>query len=270
MLRKLKNKIKTLIKLVRIKLFGVPKTVKYRGFSMRTIKNTEWSKRVYLTGQYSYDDDYEFEIMNKYINEGDIVFDVGAFVGTHTLIMTGLVGDSGEVYTFEPQKRCSDMINKNIEDNQIDNCNIFTVSVGAGEGETKLRTADIPNATSNTVDTDPWDKLEKYEIVEKIRIDKVINRNNIEKVDFMKIDVQGAEAEVIEGIGERIKDVRSIYMEIHSKYISDVESSVDKIMKLLDSNGKVFRVDEGRKQRITHKSQIVFDNKHPSILWLTD
>jgi len=32
MLRKLKNKIKTLIKLVRIKLFGVPKTVKYRGF----------------------------------------------------------------------------------------------------------------------------------------------------------------------------------------------------------------------------------------------
>jgi len=244
----------------------IPEKIEFRGYGLYVDNDSEYAKTLYLSENYI--DEWEVEIIDTHLSVGDTAFDVGGFIGTHTIIMRDFVGETGEVYTFEPQPECADMIRKTVEENGFENCEIVEKAVDDTDGKTRLHTAKDMDTTANIIDSDPWQKHTISTAVETIQLKSFLQGRNIETVHFMKIDVQGAELAVLRGIGDRIEDVGAILIELHSKYMEKRVKEVTEIFKLLNERGIVYRVDSGEKVQVTDSEEILFEQKHPHILWI--
>jgi FkbM family methyltransferase len=223
-----------------------------------------------MDGKYSPSDEDEWDILNEHLSKGDLTLDVGAFVGTHTIMMREIVGERGQVYSFEPQPDCVELLEKTISVNGFDNCTIIPKSVGDKDGVQKLMTTERPDSTSNVVGSDPWDRRYDAVEVEMTRLDSILERNQVNHVDFIKVDVQGAGLQVIKGLGERISDVSAIYMEIHSKYIENPSEEVNELFDILHSNGSIIRTDTGEPNLVENPDELIYKEEHPSIIWESD
>lgn len=78
--------------------------------------------------------------------------------------------------------------------------------------------------------------LENEVLVDAVRMDDFMNEHNIEKIDFLKLDVEGSNYEVIEGFGSRLKDVNSIHIEAEHEPLWEGQKLYKDIAKLLSDN----------------------------------
>lgn len=78
-------------------------------------------------------------------------------------------------------------------------------------------------------------KTEKI-MVHSIRMDKFLSDNNIEKVDFLKLDAEGVNFEVLEGFGNRLKDVNAIHVEAEHTYYYWKNKQFSDIERILRNN----------------------------------
>jgi FkbM family methyltransferase len=137
----------------------------------------------------------ETEIVNKEIKKGDVVIDIGANIGYYTLIFANLVGKEGKVFAFEPSPDNFALLQKNIEINGYQNAKLEQMAVSNKSGKTKLY------LTSNPADNriyDLYDNSNSVEVV-TIRMDDYFSNYN-GKIDFIKMDIQGAEWAAIQGM----------------------------------------------------------------------
>ena len=137
----------------------------------------------------------EFE---KYVRPGDTVIDAGAYVGIHTLKLSKLVGPSGTVHAFEPDPGTFAVLKRNIESNDIQNVKLYNVGLGDSGGNIKISMAiDENRGATQWVYAPDGD-------VNVITIDSL----GLEKLDFIKIDVEGMEQKVFTGMRETIQKFR--------------------------------------------------------------
>jgi len=136
----------------------------------------------------------EFE---KYVRPGDTVIDAGAYVGIHTLKLAKLVGPSGTVHAFEPDPDSFAVLKRNIETNGIKNVKLHNAGLGDSEGNIKISMAIDENRGATQ-----WVYAQ-----DGIKI-TTIDSLGLEKLDFMKIDVEGMEQKVFMGMRETIKKFR--------------------------------------------------------------
>ena len=155
------------------------------------------------------------EALEKYLRPGDVFVDVGASIGWFTLIAAKAVGKSGKVYAFEPQPDSLNLLKKNVAANHFENVVVPTQAVVANKGGTTKLYA-VGGAWTWSSVFDPRKDYEKnieanfrkdedrtvreYE-VESVRLDDVLPG----KVDFLKVDVEGANDDVVRGALAMIK-----------------------------------------------------------------
>jgi FkbM family methyltransferase len=153
----------------------------------------------FITEQYAY------KVEGRKIiqaNKGDIVFDIGGCWGDTALYFADKVGDEGKVYSFEFIPNNIKLHNINTELNK----------------NLKERIHLIPNPVSNISDVPvyfkdngPGSKIESHSFegqtgsAATISIDDYVNRNKLTKVDFIKMDIEGAETLALEGAVETIR-----------------------------------------------------------------
>jgi len=141
----------------------------------------------------------------KYVapEKGNIVFDIGGYKGDTSIYFADQVGLSGKVYTFEPVKANFDILLKNIEFNNLTNIIVpINKACSINTGKAKM----ISGANGS-----PWAFLSNDKDasqIDMITIDEFVEKNNINNVDFIKVDVEGFESKVIEGAQETIKKFR--------------------------------------------------------------
>lgn len=162
----------------------------------------------------------ELEIFQSLLNPGAIMIDAGANIGLYSLIGARLVGDSGKVYSFEPSKATFNLFLKNIELNNIHNITPINMGLGDRIGESLVlsqnsKTGDAEKyifKMENEIDAED-NKLIDVHLTESISLETLDNfqlRNHIEKVDFLKIDVEGYEYFVLKGAENLLKNSREI------------------------------------------------------------
>ena len=78
-------------------------------------------------GEYS---ELELKTMLKFINEGDVIFDIGANIGCFSVPFAKKVGSNGKVYAFEPQKFIFNLLKENVECIELKNVQIFNNAIG--------------------------------------------------------------------------------------------------------------------------------------------
>ncbi len=134
--------------------------------------------------------------------KGDVVFDFGAYEGNFTIIASRLVGKNGVVYTFEPQKEMFDFINQRIKKYNLSN--VVSIDKGIFSHRTSLVIdKEIPNAGFSVLNKKNG-ALGTLGSIDLIDLDTFIAENKIKKVDFIKMDIEGAEIEAFVGAKETL------------------------------------------------------------------
>lgn len=160
--------------------------------------NTWIGSRIVYLGDY---EPFLKSHFKKHINLGDTVLDIGANIGLHTLYFAELAGAKGKVIAFEPVPANFKKLRANIELNQFKN--IQPENIALGHKNETIKIAADENST-NPGSFNLFDREGENEIICKIG-DEILNN---EKIDFIKIDVEGYESHVIDGLFETIKKNR--------------------------------------------------------------
>jgi len=153
---------------------------------------------------------------------GAIVIDVGAHIGHHTLIAAKRVGPKGKVIAVEADPKNLEILNKNIKLNKFDNVNTINYAVHSKETKIKLYTPEKESGRTiyNTIMEDRISPEEKFIEVNAKTLDSILQENGIkhEQVNWIKIDVEGAELEVLKGAHKILSKSEDIILliEIHS------------------------------------------------------
>lgn len=159
-----------------------------------------------------FSEDYEndsFEFIRKNIKPNIVCVDIGAHFGLYTIILAKHF--NCKVYSFEPTRYTASVLSKNIEYNHIsEKVIVFQQAVSAKNGQATFLVQDTEGSVANSL-VDYWHSNEhKNQItVNVVAIDEVFE--NI-KYDFMKIDAEGAEYDVLLGATQTIRKFKPIIM----------------------------------------------------------
>lgn len=137
----------------------------------------------------------------KHINKGDIVIDCGAFIGDHTVAYAKHIGPTGTVLAFEPGAEAYECLKHNTKNEE--RVIIYNGGLGATHHKSFLKNVDTNsgmNYLSNQIEKRGESSFEEGNI-NIITIDSL----NLPKLDFIKIDCEGYELEVLKGGIETIK-----------------------------------------------------------------
>jgi FkbM family methyltransferase len=139
---------------------------------------------------------FETELVKKEIKKGDVILDIGANIGYYTLIFAKLVGQEGKVFAFEPEPDNFALLKKNVETNGYKNVILVQKAVSNKTEKTKLYLCEASAGDHRIYDS--LDGRKSIEI-EAIRLDDYFKGYD-GKIDFIKMDIQGAEGRAIQGM----------------------------------------------------------------------
>ncbi len=177
---------------------------------------------------------------------GKIVFDVGGFDGVHTLGFSRAVGPTGRVLTFEPNPDQAEKIERDLDLNNLSNVEVLRIALGR---EKAIQSLVVPVAEPSMASMDHEVQQRVSTMGDSLRheievesVDDLIAQARIPKPDFVKIDVEGSECEVLRGMINTIRDARpTLFIEIHAAEDGDESRFARETIELLTENG--YRVD---------------------------
>jgi len=137
----------------------------------------------------------ETNLVIKEIKNGDTVIDIGANIGYYTLLFAKLVGPNGKVYAFEPEPNNFKLLKKNIDVNSYHNVIIEQKAISNKNQEETLYLSN--SSTANHL-YKPEKNIPSLQI-KSITLDEYFKNSN-QKINFVKIDISGAEPLAIEGM----------------------------------------------------------------------
>jgi FkbM family methyltransferase len=184
-----------------------------------------------------YENNKEVEIMKKIVKKGDIVLDIGANIGIYSLLLAKLVGETGKVYSFEPDPQNFDTLLKNIKINRYENIIAINKAISKKTGKIKLYLAEWNKGDHRIY---PSDEKRKFLEIEAVNLDNYFKDNN-EDIKFVKIDIQGAEPLLFEGGQLFFKNKKPIVLqEFWPVGINASGEDLKKFLDFLASNYKIY------------------------------
>ena len=149
--------------------------------------------------------------------DSPVIFDIGANIGTYTTWLAKFFPNA-KIYSFEAQRLVFQMLCGNVSINNFDNCYIYNMAVGKTNGFVNVFE---PNYYSNEdfgifslVEDKIGEKSGNIYKIPIITLDFFVESYTIEKVNFIKIDVEGMDIDVLEGAKNTIKKYNpSIFIE---------------------------------------------------------
>jgi FkbM family methyltransferase len=180
-------------------------------------------RSIELYGEYS---GLETSVFNQLLQPGQLVIDAGANIGVHSLFFAKKVGNAGRVLAFEPQRLLFQTLCGNMALNSITNAYCFNMALGADPGDIGIPAPD-PTRRENFGGVSAGDSVQG----ERVAV-TTIDNFELPQCDFIKIDVEGMEEDVLRGAERTIRRLRPIlYVECDR---SDREAL---LLRYLDSLG---------------------------------
>jgi FkbM family methyltransferase len=142
---------------------------------------------------------YKTDAFIKNFSAGDVFFDIGAHFGYYSAIAAMINNGSGKIFAFEPRPMNAGFFRKHMKINDFKNVTLIEAAVGASDKDVQFDTGhgSATGYVSNAGDLK----------VKQVSIDRMVKEGSLPSPDFIKIDVEGGEIEVLKGL----KDVISRY-----------------------------------------------------------
>jgi FkbM family methyltransferase len=141
----------------------------------------------------------ETEFVKRLLRRDMTVVDAGAHHGLYTLLASKRVGWGGRVIAVEPSPRECERLEKHLRINRCSNTELVTCALGEDPGEADLYLVDGFQDWCNSLRPPAVDEPTRTVRVSVRRLDDVLAQLVVSKVDFLKLDVEGAELSVLYG-----------------------------------------------------------------------
>jgi FkbM family methyltransferase len=150
--------------------------------------------------------DFEIQLLSQFLAAGDTVVDVGANIGTHTVAFANLVGRSGTVHAFEPQRRLFQMLCGNVALNGLENVLCHARAIGDTHGEIAIPQLPPPETYFNFGAVPLGLKAPATEQATLITLDEL----KLQTCRLIKIDAEEMEARVLRGATQTLRACQPI------------------------------------------------------------
>ncbi|MCC5636096.1 FkbM family methyltransferase [Nostoc sp. CHAB 5844] len=187
-------------------------------------------------------------LVKKVIQPKMVVFDVGANIGDYSILFSKQVGNFGKVYSFEPTSNTFKQLENRLTDAKCNN--VCLIQKAVYSDNTQIEFNEFPDEFSawNSIGRpqmlDPqgggqYVPIVNTEIVETVKLDSFCKDYNIQKIDYLKIDVEGAESDVLQGAIELLskKYIKFIQFEISQKMLEGLNRNAKSTFDILIEHG---------------------------------
>ena len=125
------------------------------------------------------------------IGENDIIVDIGAHIGAFSVV-AGKKASKGKVFSYEPEPSNFQQLKKNVELNNLQNVSIFNMGVLGSKGTKEFYSSNQHTGGSSVLKV-PGKKIS----ASFTTIEDIFQENGLEKIDYLKMDVEGAEYDIL-------------------------------------------------------------------------
>jgi len=189
------------------------------------------------------------------IKKDDTVIDIGAHIGYFT-IYAAKNAYQGIIYSIEPYGESFEILKKNLKLNNLTNVKPFHAAISKATEQVTLyidKNNQIGNSIFRTDETTESEKVDSFSLGDFVK------KNKIEKIDFLKIDCEGAEFEILLNLDkELMKNINRISAEVHENSNTD---SIDKLVDFLSKNNFGVSISNLLDDSTTKLSMLYAENK---------
>lgn len=186
------------------------------------------------------------DIIRQYLKPNDVFIDIGANFGLHTVYAAKLVGEKGRVFAFEPVTKHLNLLQKNLSLSHVKNRVEIVSSAVSNSTESSLIFYLSPEEEiAVTASLKASNNNSKKTKVANIRLDDYWNSIDKE-IKLIKIDVEGAELEVLKGAEKLLKKWKpKLLIEVHGFALPSFGTNVKELRNFLDILGYKENLLEG-------------------------
>lgn len=153
----------------------------------------------------------DLSLVASLVRSGGTCVDVGANVGFYTLHFAKRVGPRGRVFAFEPDPRNALLLRRNLELNRFDSfVEVADAAVSDKDGRATLHRSDEAHSGWGSLAAHAGETSSVE--VPTITLDSFLDARGIDRVDFLKADVEGSEIELLRGAERSLKKRRFRYL----------------------------------------------------------
>jgi FkbM family methyltransferase len=194
-----------------------------------------------------YDGCSEPEVMNalrSHLNAGDTFIDVGAHIGQYSLLASRIVGANGTVHAFEPDPSTFELLVENMR--SLANVSVNQIALSNEKGSAELFLGDVAHVAFNSLRPLSSCGTGKHCSVATLTLDEYVASRRLAKVALIKMDVEGAEMNVLLGARELLTGLNKprIVLELNQNALRQFGCSQDMVKDLLREYGyDLFAID---------------------------
>jgi len=202
------------------------------------------------------------KLLEKVVKPEYTVLDIGGHIGYFALLLSKLVGVNGKVITFEPQELLNNFIKENLKLNNVENCKVERVLISNQIGDVEFN--ESPDFGHSSIS---HAILEKKEITTTIKQSTTLDNyvaNNLEDLDFIKLDVEGAEYLILNESSKNAltKYKPALLIEMHNKQIEQMGGNVASLITFLENIGYIVKEVDEKTGDLSHLENINKSNWH--------
>ena len=224
-------------KIFKINMLRMPVRMRwYGGIKLGLILGNDLSRCVYVCGSY---EPNEFNYLASYLKPGMVVVDAGANEGLYSLFASRRVGAAGLVLAVEPSPRELVCLRNNIARNHMSNVCVVPVALSDRTGRAILKLAEDEHAGQNTLGEFVYDiQSAGTHEVEQIPLDTLLAQENVQRVDLIKADIEGAELALLVGARETLRRCKpTLLCEIYGTVLEPQDARAARMLEVLADFG---------------------------------
>jgi FkbM family methyltransferase len=178
------------------------------------------------------------QTLARHVRPGHVVYDVGANVGFFSVLAARLVGPRGKVYAFEPVPDNATLAVENARRNDFGNVEVIGKAVDRASGRAQIALARYAGGSMLSTVGRPPDDTGTTLAVEAVSLDDFVFRDGAPPPDVVKVDVEGAELGVLEGMRRLLREHRPVVLyEVDDEDAAVARRKYDACARLLEDAG---------------------------------
>jgi FkbM family methyltransferase len=229
-------------------------------------------REMYLRQRY---DSGDTSLLTQVIHPGTVFLDIGAHIGYFATLFAQAVGENGKVIACEPESYNYSLLTRNVQCNKLNNVLTCRVALGNRSGTAELAADDRPSGDHRLWQSGGSPRSNTQE-VEIDTVDSLLDKLKVHHVDVVKMDVQGYEWHVLQGMETTLKvcPPQVIFLEFWPHGILGAQGDPSALYNGLCQNGyRAFVLDEGGSLQETSLQQLFdrierMDSQHPESAFL--
>jgi len=209
----------------------------YYGLRLNLYLGNDLSRQLFIGGCA---DPNEFAFLDRFLKAGMVVIDAGANDGIYTLFCAQRTSPSGQVLSFEPSQREFSRLQNNVELNQLRNIRMLRVALSNEDGEAQLQVAGHEHEGNNSLGAFAHRDVEllRTESVTVRSLDSIVAESGLDRIDFLKLDIEGAEVKALKGARATLREFRPVLLfEAFDDALREQGGSRDELLQLVRDSG---------------------------------